>query len=69
MQTFKVSQHRGGMGWKLPTIEKTLNQEELFELGFFPLTSFELKEMLENNRTIIEGDCKYTVIEALEETV
>ena len=64
---FRVTQHKGGLGWKLPTIEKTLTQEELFQLGFFPLTSFELKEILENNRTVIEGDNKYTVIEALEE--
>jgi len=66
---FKVTQHKCGLGWKLPTIEKTLSEKELFDLGFFPLTAFELKEMLENNRTVIEGDCKYTVIQALEETV
>jgi hypothetical protein len=65
---FKVTQYRSGLGWKLATIEKTLDQEELFQLGFFPLTSFELNEMLADNKTTIEGDCKYTVIEALEET-
>jgi len=46
-------------------IVKILGVDELTELGFFPLDKFELIELDKNDRVIVVGDLKYTVIERI----
>ena len=61
---YRVEQHRQtDRGWT--TITKVVTEEELKELGFFPLDPFDQKQFDECGRVVITGDMKYTVIERL----
>lgn len=49
-----------------PTIEKTLTETELTELGFFPLEPSEKTELEKTGSVSICGAHKYTIIKPVE---
>lgn len=62
---FKIVQTWGSFAMPDATIKKTLSDQELENLGFFPLEPSELEELQKTGKVSICGVNKYTVIEVL----
>lgn len=57
-----VTQYKGGLGQEPIIITKKLNDKELQDLGFFPLSEYEQRYFDKNGIITIVGDQKHTII-------